>query len=122
VIDALEAGGTKAIAPPIPLTSISDDVRALDRCLARIEGPAVPAAHAYTGALISGTKSERVNSLVFVATLAPEERETISEVFARGKPHPKVPQLALDDGFIWMSLCRFGWRHSSLRHHAAWRQ
>ena len=70
VIDALEADGAKAIAAPIPLTSVSDDVRALDRCLARIEGPLGLAAHAHAGAVISGTKNERVKGLVFVAAFA----------------------------------------------------
>jgi pimeloyl-ACP methyl ester carboxylesterase len=103
VIGALEASGAKAVAAPIPLTSVSDDVRALDRCLARIEGPVVLAAHAYAGAVISGSKSARVKGLVFVAALAPDEGETVGEVFGRGKPHPKAPQLAPDgDGFIWM--------------------
>jgi pimeloyl-ACP methyl ester carboxylesterase len=103
VIGALEASGAKAIAAPIPLTSVSDDVRALDRCLARIEGPIVLGAHAYAGAVISGTRNERVKALVFVAALAPDEGETVGEVFGRGKPHPKAPQLAPDaDGFIWM--------------------
>src|SRR5258708_3920468 len=41
VIDALEAGGANAIAAPIPLTSVSDDIPAFDRCLASIEGPVV---------------------------------------------------------------------------------
>jgi len=63
----------------------------------------VLAAHAYGGAVISGTKDERVKGLVFVAALAPDEGETVGEVFGRGKPHPKAPQLAPDgDGFIWM--------------------
>lgn len=109
VIEGLHASGAKAIAAPIPLTSISDDVRALDRCLARIDGPVVLAAHAYAGAVISGTKSERVKSLVFVAALAPDEGETVGEVFGRGTPHPKAPQLAPDgDGFIWMPENAFG--------------
>jgi pimeloyl-ACP methyl ester carboxylesterase len=108
VIDALEAGGAKAVAAPIPLTSISDDVRALDRCLARVEGPVVLAAHAYAGAVISGTKNERAKGMVFVAALAPDEGETVGEVFGRGKPHPKAPQLAPDgDGFIWLPESAF---------------
>jgi pimeloyl-ACP methyl ester carboxylesterase len=108
VIDALEARGTKAIAAPIPLTSVSDDIRALDRCLARIPGPVVLAAHAYAGAVISGTKNERVKGLVFIAALAPDEGETVGEVFGRGKPHPMAPQLAPDgDGFIWMPESAF---------------
>ena len=103
MIEGLQARETKVVATPTPLTSISDDVRALDRCLARIEGPVVLAAHAYGGAVISGTKDERVKGLVFVAALAPDEGETVGEVFGRGKPHPKAPQLAPDgDGFIWM--------------------
>jgi pimeloyl-ACP methyl ester carboxylesterase len=103
VIGALEAGGAKAIAAPIPLTSVSDDVRALDRCLARIEGPVALAAHAYAGAVIGSTGNARVKALVFVAALAPDEGETVGEVFGRGKPHAKAPQLAPDaDGFIWM--------------------
>lgn len=108
VIEALGAVGTKAIAAPIPLTSVSDDVRALDRCLDRIEGPIVLAAHAYAGAIIAGTKNERVKGLVFIAALAPDEGETVGEVFGRGKPHPKAPQLAPDrDGFIWMPESAF---------------
>jgi pimeloyl-ACP methyl ester carboxylesterase len=103
VIDALEASGATAVAAPIPLTSVSDDVRALDRCLERIDGPVVLAAHAYAGAVIAGTKNERVKGLVFVAALTPDEGETVGEVFGRGEPHPKAPQLAPDgDGFLWM--------------------
>jgi pimeloyl-ACP methyl ester carboxylesterase len=103
VIGALETAGVKAVAAPIPLTSVSDDVRALDRCLARIEGPVVLAAHAYAGAVIASSKNESVKGLVFVAALAPVDGETVGEVFGRGKPHPQAPQLAPDgDGFIWM--------------------
>jgi len=103
VIDALEVVGVKVVAAPIPLTNVSDDVRAFDRCLARIEGPVVLAAHAYAGAVISATKHERVKGLVFVAALEPDEGETVGEVFGRGKPHPQAPQLAPDsEGFIWM--------------------
>ena len=108
VIDALEAIGVKAIAAPIPLTSVSDDVRALDRCLTRIAGPVVLAAHAYAGVVIASTTNQRVKGLVFVAALAPDEGETIGEVFGRGKPHPQAPQLAPDgDGFIWMPESAF---------------
>lgn len=108
VIEALGAAGRKAVAAPIPLTSVSDDVRALDRCLARIEGPVVLAAHAYAGAVISGSKNARVKGLVFVAALTPDEGETVGEVFGRGKPHPKAPQLAPDaDGFLWMPESAF---------------
>lgn len=49
------------------------------------------------------TNGERVKSLVYVAALAPDEGETVAEVFYRDESHPKAPKLAPDgDGFIWM--------------------
>jgi hypothetical protein len=40
---------------------------------------------------------------VYVAALTPDKGETVGDVFYRGKPHPKAPQLAPDaDGLIWM--------------------
>lgn len=54
VIRLLQADGVTSIAAPIPLTSLSDDVRALDRALERTGGPIILAAHAYAGAVIAG--------------------------------------------------------------------
>src|SRR5258708_27760102 len=81
VIDALEAGGANAIAAPISLTSGSDDIRALDRCLAMIEGPVVLAAHAYAGAVISGTNKEPGKGLGFVAAPAPPHGQPAARGF-----------------------------------------
>jgi hypothetical protein len=40
---------------------------------------------------------------VYVAALAPDEGETVAEVFYRAHPHPEAPRLAPDaHGFIWM--------------------
>jgi pimeloyl-ACP methyl ester carboxylesterase len=103
VIRPLHAEGVKAIAAPLPLTSLSDDVRALDRVLERTQGPVILAAHAYAGAVIAATQNDRVRALVFVAALAPAEGETVAEVFYREKPHPRAPQLAPDaHGVIWL--------------------
>jgi pimeloyl-ACP methyl ester carboxylesterase len=67
------------------------------------------AAHAYAGAVIAASTNERVQSLVFIAALAPDEGETVADVFYRDKPHPQAPQLAADaHGFIWMPQEAFG--------------
>jgi pimeloyl-ACP methyl ester carboxylesterase len=88
---------------------LSDDVAALDHALERTDGPVVLAAHAYAGAVIAASTNERVQSLIFVAGLAPDEGETVAEVFYREKPHPQAPQLAPDShGFIWMPPEEFG--------------
>jgi pimeloyl-ACP methyl ester carboxylesterase len=103
VIAALKADGINVVAAPLPLTSLADDVAALDRTLARVEGPVVLAGHAYAGAVIAETRWKQVKALVYVTALAPDEGETVADVFYRIPPHPKAPKLAPDDcGLIWL--------------------
>jgi pimeloyl-ACP methyl ester carboxylesterase len=103
IILPLQSYGVAVSCAPIPLTTLSDDVNALDRALNRIEGDIVLAGHAYAGAVIGGTKNERVKLLIYVAALAPDEGETVADVFYREPPHAQAPKLGPDDnGFIWM--------------------
>jgi pimeloyl-ACP methyl ester carboxylesterase len=103
VIAALKADDIKVSAAPLPLTSLADDVTALNRSLDRSEGPIVLAAHAYAGAVIALARPERVKALVYVTALAPDEGEKVAEVFYRHEPHPKAPKLAPDsNGLIWL--------------------
>ncbi|SDN70294.1 alpha/beta fold hydrolase [Afipia sp. GAS231] len=103
VIGPLRAEGVRVVAAPLPLTSLADDVAALDRTLERIDGPVVLVGHAYAGAVIAATRSEKVKSLVYVAALAPDEGETVADVFYRTAPHPQAPLLAPDkDGVVWL--------------------
>ena len=88
---------------PIPLTSLTEDIAALQRVLERTSGPALLGGHAYAGAVIAGPCDDRVNSLVYVAALAPAEGETVADMFYRAKPHPDAPNLKPDaNGLIWM--------------------
>lgn len=103
VIHQLLKQGFNVIAAPIPLTSFCDDAAALKRTIARTEGPLIVAGHAYAGAVIGTANDERVKALVYIAALAPDEGETVAQVFYRDEPHPNAPQLAPDaDGFLWM--------------------
>src|ERR1700728_2447745 len=103
VILALQQKGVTAIAAPLPLTSLSDDVVALDRASQRVDGRLVLVGHAYAGAVIGSTRNPRVKSLVYVTGLAPAEGETVAEVFYRAPPHPQAPKLAPDGhGLIWL--------------------
>lgn len=103
VIAGLAAQGVKAVAAPLPLTTLADDVAALDRSLERAGGPVVLAGHAYAGGVIGATRHSAVKALVYVAALAPAEGETIADVFYRNPPHPQAPQLAPDaNGLIWL--------------------
>jgi pimeloyl-ACP methyl ester carboxylesterase len=103
VIGPLAAEGVKVTAAPLPLTSFRDDVAALDRTLERVAGPVVLAGHAYAGAVIAATRSEKVKTLVYVSALAPDEGETVADVFYRTEPHPQAPKLAPDaHGLIYL--------------------
>lgn len=103
VIRLLQKPGLNVIAAPIPLTSLSDDAVALKRTIARTQGPLILAGHAYAGAVIATAHDERVKALIYVAALAPDEGETVAQVFYKDEPHPQAPKLAPDaDGFIWM--------------------
>ena len=103
VIPALERQGLKVICAPIPLTALSDDVAALSRVLERTDGPVLLAGHAYAGAVIAAVNDNKVKSLVYIAALAPDEGETVAQVFYRDDPHPQAPHLQPDaHGWIWM--------------------
>ncbi|WP_028934463.1 alpha/beta fold hydrolase [Pseudonocardia spinosispora] len=103
VIDGLHAVGVRAVAAPLPLTSLSDDVTALEHTLERVDGPVVLAAHAYAGGVIGAIRADSVAALVYVAALAPDEGETVADVFYRATPHPAAPALAPDEhGKIWL--------------------
>jgi len=108
VIAPLAASGVKTVASPLPLTSFHDDVAALERTLERVDGPVILAGHAYAGAVIGATRSEKVKALVYVAALAPDEGETVAAVFYRGKPHPQAPKLTPDaHGLIYLPEAAF---------------
>src|SRR5215813_2963564 len=109
IILPLVAEGIRVSAPPLPLTSFDDDVAALDRALERVPGPVVLAGHAYAGAVIGGVRSDKVKALAYVAALAPDEGETVAQVFYRIEPHPLAPRLAPDaHGLIYLPDTAFG--------------
>ncbi|HEY2075127.1 MAG TPA: alpha/beta hydrolase [Streptosporangiaceae bacterium] len=108
VIGPLKADGINVVAAPLPLTSLADDVAAVDHVLERVGGPVVLVGHAYAGAVIAETRSPKVASLVYVAALAPDEGETVSDVFYRAQPHPKAPLLQPDShGLVWLPASAF---------------
>jgi len=52
---------------------------------------------------------------VYIAALAPDEGETVAQVFYRDEPHPQAPKLTPDaEGFIWMP--DEGFKHAFSQH------
>jgi pimeloyl-ACP methyl ester carboxylesterase len=109
IILPLRRQGLNVSAAPIPLTSLTDDAAALQRVIERTDGPVVLVGHAYAGAVIAAAQDDRVKSLVYIAALAPDEGETVADVFYRGPSHPEAPKLEPDaHGWIWMPAEGFG--------------
>ena len=103
VIGPLAAEGVRVLAAPLPLTSFAEDTAAVARTLERVSGPVVLAGHAYAGAVIAAARHDKIRALVYIAALAPDEGETVADVFYRTKPHPLAPKLAPDShGLIYL--------------------
>lgn len=109
VVRLLQANGIKAVTFRLPLSSLPDDTAALDKVLEQIDGQVILAGHAYAGAVIASTRSAKVRALVYVAALAPDEGETVADVFYRYEHDDKAPKLAPDsDGWIRLPAEAFG--------------
>jgi pimeloyl-ACP methyl ester carboxylesterase len=103
VIAPLAATGFSVTAAPLPLTSFDEDVAALEHTLERTTRPVILVGHAYAGTVISAVRGEKVTALVYIAALAPDEGETVADVFHRGEPHAQAPKLAPDShGLIYL--------------------
>jgi len=108
VIGPLIAAGHKVSAASLPLTSFEADVAAIERALERVTGPIVLVAHAYAGAVIAAVRNVRVQALVYIAALAPDEGETVGDVFNRAPPHARAPKLSPDThGLIYLPESAF---------------
>jgi pimeloyl-ACP methyl ester carboxylesterase len=108
IIGPLVAAGHRVSAAPLPLTSFDADVVALERTLERVPGPVVLVAHAYAGAVIAAAGNPRVAALVYITALAPDQGETVADVFYRTEPHPSAPKLAPDaHGLIYLPDAAF---------------
>lgn len=103
VVQPLTSRDIRTVAPPLPLTSFQDDVAALRNTLERVPGPVILVGHAYAGAVIAASTSEKVKALVYVTALAPDEGETVADVFYRSTRHPQAPHLSPDaNGLIYL--------------------
>ncbi|HSC46703.1 MAG TPA: alpha/beta hydrolase [Gammaproteobacteria bacterium] len=110
VTAALQDKGYDVVSVQIPLTSLSEDVAAVRRALARVDGPVVLAGHSYGGAVITaaGAGDKKVKGLVYIAAIVPDAGETVGAIFQREASHPEAPTLQPDEnGLLWVDLGAF---------------
>lgn len=88
-----------------PLTSFEDDVAAVERVLARQNGPVLLVGHSYGGAVIAQAgNADNVAGLAFVAAFVPDAGESVSSLLEGGQPPPL--QLS-QDGFLFFDPAIF---------------
>ena len=102
VYDILVRDGFNVSIAQHPLTSFADDVAAVNRTLAMVDGPVVLVGHSYGGAIITAAGNDpKVVALVYIAAHALDEGETEA---ANGKKYPNETKAIkkTDDGFLYL--------------------
>ena len=108
VIGPLTAAGLTVVAAPLPLTSLADDIAAIDRVLERLDGPVVLAGHAYAGGVIAETRRPEGRFAGLRRGARARGRRDRRDVVYHGQPHPKAPELKPDEhGLVWLPEAAF---------------
>lgn len=91
VIARLQAEGIPVVSVQNPLSSLADDVAAVQRAMELVEGPIVLVGHSWGGTVITQAgASARVRALVYIAAFAPDRNQSTNALQA---PYP-VPEYA----------------------------
>lgn len=95
----LTSRGYKVSIVQNPLTSLTDDVAAVDRVLARQDGPTLLVGHSYGGVVITEAgDAPNVAGLVYVAAFAPDAGQSLMQMIEGGDELPVQPS---SDGFLF---------------------
>jgi pimeloyl-ACP methyl ester carboxylesterase len=110
VIPLLTKRGLKAFAVQNPLSSLADDVTAVNRVVDMQEGPVVMAGHSWGGAVITEAGNHpKVKGLVYVAAGAPDSGQSFDEWWKPYAPAPGASQIKqYGEGYV--ALTREGVR------------
>lgn len=101
VYDILTRDGYTVSIVQSPLTSLADDIAAVDRVLARQDGPVILVGHSYGGAVISASGDDaKVAGLVYVAAFVPDVGETVFSLLPKSDAPP--PFVVSADGFAFL--------------------
>ena len=103
--DILRARGYNVSVVQNPLTSLADDVAAVDRVLARQDGATLLVGHSYGGVVITEAgDAANVAGLVYVAAFVPDAGESVASLIEGGAPAPLQPSA---DGFLFFNPTLF---------------
>ena len=109
VYKILAAKGYNVTALQYPMTSLDDDITALNRAIDKQDGPTVLVGHSYGGTIITGAGADpKVSSLVYVAAFEPDSLESTYQLV---QTRPILPENGImnpdDKGFIYYDKAKF---------------
>jgi pimeloyl-ACP methyl ester carboxylesterase len=92
-----------------PLTSLEDDVTAVNRALAKLDGPAILVGHSWGGEVITQAGvSPKVAGLVYVAAFQPDKGESAFDWIMKLPPAPEAGVLPPDAaGFVYYDMAKY---------------
>jgi pimeloyl-ACP methyl ester carboxylesterase len=94
VIPLLIAKGFSVVAAHCPLSSLADDVAAVDRVIGMQEGPVLLVGHSWGGATITEAgNAAQVIGLVYIAAAAPDSGESFNDWWKGSPPAPGAPEI-----------------------------
>jgi pimeloyl-ACP methyl ester carboxylesterase len=97
VIGRLQAAGLNATAVQNPLTTLPEAVAAVERVLARQDGPTVLVGHSFSGMLVTEAGMHpNVSALVYVAARAPDAGEDYGALAAKYPTPPASAGIVFD--------------------------
>jgi pimeloyl-ACP methyl ester carboxylesterase len=103
--DILRSRGYNPSVVQNPVTSLADDVAAVERVLARQDGPVLLVGHSYGGVVITEAgAAANVAGLVYVTAFVPDVGESVSTLIEGGAPPPLSPS---KDGFLFFDPAIF---------------
>jgi pimeloyl-ACP methyl ester carboxylesterase len=102
VIPLLQQGGLEVTAAQIPNSTLEEDIGTVRRTLDVQEGPVILVGHSYAGMVISGIgKHEKVERLVYIAALAPDENETVAYLMSKHASDYTLEPISDEAGWLW---------------------
>ncbi len=106
VYDILTKDGYNVTMVQEPLTSLSEDVAATVRVLARQPGQSILVGHSYGGAVITQAGTDpHVAGLVYIAAHAPDEGESTAS--NKNKIPGQIRTVTTPDGFVFVDPAHF---------------
>jgi pimeloyl-ACP methyl ester carboxylesterase len=102
VFDRLTAKGLKVTVTQLPMTSVEDDVAAVQRSLDVQDGPVLLVAHSYGGVVVTEAGIDPdVKGLVYVTAFQPDIGESGGDLLASATSNFTADKLTItDDGFL----------------------